>query len=428
MTSAIPWRFFPLATHFGPIPHKPELPNDRSSIRGYVHPWNYRNVFSGNIDLVTVSSQLPRLCLAITELQTGGAERCLANLACGLATRGFSVQTLSLAPLPAAPRDGLVQQLQEHQIPIHCLNVTSARQFLSARRRLQLYLAEQRIELIQSFLYHPNVLTASLRKKTTPWIHVSGIRVADPSRWRQRIESWAARRWQHSVCVSQDVARFAQQRLRLPDTQISVIPNGINVSAFELDHEQPPVISGLPAGRRFLVSVGRLDRQKGLDWLLEMAPELLGRCPDHDLVLVGDGPERQSLKSQSFHSGFTERIHFLGWRPDIPKILDASDLLLLPSRWEGMPNVLLEAMASALPVVCRDVHGARELLGPDDQGQIASTDTSQAFLEQVIQLASNPASRAAAATQNRQRVLDHFTLEGMIQSYVNLYSRLLSTR
>ena len=377
---------------------------------------------------MTVTSQLPRLCLAITELQTGGAERCLANLACGLATKGFTVQVLSFAPLPAAPRDGLVQQLREHEIPIHCLDVTSARQFLSARRRLQFYLAEQRIELIQSFLYHPNVLTASLRKKTTSWIHVSGIRVADPSRWRQRIESWAARRWQHSVCVSQDVARFAQERLHLPASQVSVIPNGINVSPFQLDHEQPLMISGLPPGRQFLVSVGRLDRQKGLDWLLDMAPQILSRCPDHDLVLVGDGPERQALKTQSFQSGFTERIHFLGWRPDIPRILDASDLLLLPSRWEGMPNVLLEAMASALPVVCRDVHGARELLGPADQGQIAVTDTPQAFLEQVVQLASNPATRSTAATQNRQRVLDHFTLDNMIQSYVNLYSQLLSAR
>ena len=377
---------------------------------------------------MTVTSQLPRLCLAITELQTGGAERCLANLACGLATKGFSVQVLSLAPLPDAPRDGLVQQLREHDIPIHCLGVTSSRQFLAARRRLRLYLAEQRIELIQSFLYHPNVLTASLHKNSTRWIHVSGIRVADPSRWRQRIERWAARRWQHSVCVSQDVGRFAQEHLRLPANQVSVIPNGINVAPFQLDHEQHSMISELPPGRKFLVSVGRLDRQKGLDWLLDMAPRILERCPDHDLVMVGDGPERQSLKTQSFHSGFTERIHFLGWRPDIPRILGASDLLLLPSRWEGMPNVLLEAMASALPVVCRDVHGARELLGPDDQGQIATADTPQAFLEQVIQLASDPASRTVAATQNRQRALDHFTLESMIQSYVNLYRRLLSAR
>lgn len=374
------------------------------------------------------SSQQPRLCLAITELQTGGAERCLANLACGLATKGFSVQVLSLAPLPAAPRDRLVQQLRKHEIPIHCLGVTSARQFIPARRRLHVYLAEQHIELIQTFLYHTNVLTASLRKRTNPWIHVSGIRVADPSRWRKRIESWAARRWQHTVCVSQDVARFAQERLRLPMDQVSVVPNGIDVAPFQLDHEQSPMISGLPPGRKFLVSVGRLDRQKGLDWLLDMAPKMLERCPDHDLVLVGDGPERQSLKTQSFHSGFTERIHFLGWRPDIPRILGASDLLLLPSRWEGMPNVLLEAMASALPVVCRDVHGARELLGPDHQGQIATANTPQAFLEQVIKLASDAESRTAAASQNRQRALDHFTLDSMIQAYGDLYTRLLSAR
>ncbi len=377
---------------------------------------------------MTVSSKNPRLCLAITELQTGGAERCLVNLACGLATEGFPVQVLSLAPLPAAPRDRLVQQLREREIPIHCLNLTSARQFMTGRRRLQHLLREHRIELIQTFLYHANVLASSLRKKKSSLIHVSGMRVADPSRWRQRVESLASRRWQHTVCVSLDVARFAQGRLGLAAEQVSVIPNGIKVAPCQLDHDKRPVIGELPTDRKFLVSVGRLDRQKGLDWLLDMAPTLLDRCPDHDLVLVGDGPERQALKAQASQSGFTERIHFLGWRPDVTKILQASDLLLLPSRWEGMPNVLLEAMATALPVVCRDVHGARELLGDDDHGQVTTEDTPEAFLAHVIRLTSDPFCHASAAKQNQQRVRDHFTLDRMIQSYARLYTRLLSPR
>jgi glycosyltransferase involved in cell wall biosynthesis len=377
---------------------------------------------------VTVSSKNPRLCLAITELQTGGAERCLVNLACGLSAEGFPVQVLSLAPLPEAPRDRLIQQLREREIPIHCLNLKSARQFMTGRRRLHHFLCENRIELIQTFLYHANVLASSLRKNRSPVIHVSGMRVADPSRWRQRVECLASRRWQHTVCVSQDVARFAKERLALPAERVSVIPNGINVAPFQLDHDKNSALGELPADRKFLVSVGRLDRQKGLDWLLDMAPTLLDRCPDHDLVLVGDGPERQALKSQASLSGVTGRIHFLGWRPDVAEILHGSDLLLLPSRWEGMPNVLLEAMAAALPVVCRDVHGARELLGEDDQGQVATEDTPEAFLAHVIRLTSDPLLHASAAKQNQQRVLDHFTLDSMIQAYARLYSQLLSAR
>ena len=110
--------------------------------------------------------------------------------------------------------------------------------------------------------------------------------------------------------------------------------------------------------------VGRLEKQKGVNWLIESAPLWLAELPDCHLLLVGDGPMRATLESAAAASGLGERIHFAGWRADVPEILAASDLLVLPSAWEGMPNVVLEAMASRRPVVATDVEGVRELLGP----------------------------------------------------------------
>ena len=119
----------------------------------------------------------------------------------------------------------------------------------------------------------------------------------------------------------------------------------------------------MPAGRDVVTCIGRLDRQKGLDWLLETAAIWLPQLPRCDLLLVGQGPERRKLEAQCRGLGIGDRVHFAGWRPDVAEILAASRLLVLPSAWEGMPNVVLEAMAAGLPVVATDVEGVRELLG-----------------------------------------------------------------
>jgi glycosyltransferase involved in cell wall biosynthesis len=366
--------------------------------------------------------------LATTELALGGAEKCLANLACGLPSEHFSVCVLSLAPLPDPPKDALRKQLQDAGIPLDTLKLTSFRQVISGTRRLRAYLDEHGIDLLQTFLYHANVLGSLAKKKTPDLIQVSGIRVADPSGWRQLLERWAKRRWNHTVCVSQDVATFASARLRLAENQLSVIPNGINADHYSNIQSDRNTILGTTSEKRWLLTIGRLESQKGLDWLLALAPALLQQCPQYDLVLVGDGSQRSRLQQQAQQAGIADRLHFLGWRADIPQILNASDMLLLPSRWEGMPNVLLEAMASSLPVVTRAVHGVEEILKTDGECQIVRDESPAAFVQRVTQLTADPDRRAALGRQNLDRILAGFTLPQMVQQYSTLYRHLLQTR
>ena len=369
-----------------------------------------------------------RICLATTELALGGAEKCLANLACGLPSGHFSVRVLSLAPLPEPPKDALRTQLQDAGIPLDTLNLTSVRQLISGTRRFREYLDEHEIDLLQTFLYHANVLGSLAKKKAPDLIQVSGIRVADPSGWRQLLERRAKKRWDHTVCVSQDVAAFASDRLRLTQTQLSVIPNGINADHYHNIQSDRNTILGTTSEKRWLLTIGRLEGQKGLDWLLALAPTLLEQCPQYDLILVGDGSQRTRLQQQARQTGIADRLHFLGWRPDIPQILNASDMLLLPSRWEGMPNVLLEAMASSLPVVARAVHGVEEILGAHGELQIVRDDSPSAFVERVTQLVADPDRREVLGRQNHDQILAGFTLPQMVQQYGSLYRQLLQAR
>ena len=159
---------------------------------------------------------------------------------------------------------------------------------------------------------------------------------------------------------------------------------------------------GIRAGRRIVTFVGRLEPQKGVQWLIETAPAVARTaCPTAILLLVGEGPLRHRLEAACRAAGIAERVHFAGWRPDVPEILAASDLLVLPSAWEGMPNVVLEAMASRLPVVASDVEGVRELLGPGAAEQIVPYGDSQALAETVVRFMDNPAIAAAIGNENR---------------------------
>jgi starch synthase (maltosyl-transferring) len=174
-----------------------------------------------------------------------------------------------------------------------------------------------------------------------------------------------------------------------------------------------------------MLFAGRLDPQKRPDWLLERMPEIFRRLTDHDLIIAGEGPMREALRRQAARLGIGPRIHFVGWQPDMPRLLAATDIVLLSSRWEGMPNIVLEAMAAARPVVTTEVHGVRELLGECDQGQITTAFDAGAFVESVVHIAGDPDLATRLGRLNQQRASNRFSIDRMIAAYVSVYDSLL---
>lgn len=377
-----------------------------------------------------------RLALVITELEVGGAERCLTQIATGLDPSRFAPVVYSLAARPSAPQAALVQQLENAAVPIRFVGVRAAWQVGTAVKRLRRLLAEQQPQIVQTFLFHANVVGTLAarglqsspqppREESRPRL-VHGMRVADPSWLRQTIERRTSVCADKVVCVSRSVSEYCAARLRIPADKLVVIPNGIDVAAYA--DLQPADLAdfGLPPGHRAIVFVGRLHRQKGLDWLLSFAPRLLEQLPDHDLLLVGEGPERPRLEARVQALGLDRRIHFTGWSPHVPGILRASELLILPSRWEGMPNVLLEAMAAALPIVTTQAEGVQELLGPLANEQSVAFGDQEAFLARLRRLAENRQLATALGRQNRERVERNFSRQAMLQAYEDLYASLVT--
>lgn len=365
-----------------------------------------------------------RVAFVITGLEMGGAERQLVSLATGLDRRFFKPRVFVLRPPPIAERQQLVQRLREHEIPIEYFGIVHLWQFWPSLPRLTQRLAAFAPQVMQSFLVHANILGAyAAREARVPAISL-GIRVADR---RQRYR-WVYRRWERAaarmatrvVSVSQQTAQFASVELHLRNEQSLVIPNGVDVDAIARTPPADLTRFGLAPDQRPILFVGRLDRQKGADRLLQLLPCFEStRIP---LLVVGSGPLEPMLRRQ-FAKPSAANLHLAGWQPDIAGILKASNLLILPSRFEGMPNVLLEAMAAELPALVTPVEGTAEVLGDLAHGQ-ALPFSPQLWSDRLTEVWSNQLPARELGRHNRARVREHFSLPGMIEQYARLFADL----
>jgi starch synthase (maltosyl-transferring) len=366
-----------------------------------------------------------RLALCITDLDVGGAERAMVELALRIDRTRFTPVVYCLASRPADDAPSLVPALEGAGVEVHCLGARRAWQLFPTVRRLGRLLASQRPDLVQTFLFHANLVgRLAARRAGVPRV-VSGIRVAEPRRWHAWAERLTAGRVDRYVCVSRAVADFAARRMKLDPDKLRVIPNGIDVRPYEEARPAGPDSLGLPPGRRLVTCVGRLDLQKGVDLLVESAGRWLARVPDCDLLLVGRGPLESRLRERCRAVGIAGRVVFPGWRADVPAVLAASRLAVLPSRWEGMPNILLEAMAAGLPVVATDVAGVREVLGPLADAQVVPPEAPEALTQRIVRLLTDPDHAAKLGQKNRERVRNEFPIGRTVRAYEDLWHSLV---
>ena len=361
-----------------------------------------------------------RVALVITELGVGGAERSLTNLAIGLNRERFQPTVVSLAPPPTANRDLLVEQLTASGVPIEFLGLRQPWQYLRGVRALRHRLTQILPDIIQSFLFHANVLSSQAASRINTH-HVTGIRVADPSRWRAWLERVTTHRVDKIACVSESVAKHCQHFSGFAKEKLCIIQNGIDLATLQNVKAINLETLGLHPERKVIVFAGRLHPQKSVPWLLQAASRFLHRLPDYDLIIAGDGPQRSKLENQARELDIASRVHFLGFRPDLHEVMAASQMVVLASKWEGMPNVLMEAMGLSKPVIALRAEGVRELLHDTNPIQLVQGHDFEAFANSIMHIAQDPLLATSIGQQNRQRIQQHFSLRTMVDAYEQLY-------
>jgi glycosyltransferase involved in cell wall biosynthesis len=373
-------------------------------------------------------SDLPtRIAFCITELEPGGAERCLVELATRLDRRQFEPVVYCLGPRPAGNPGSLVDKLESAHISVHCFDARRLAALPTLLSSLRRRMKQDAPHIVQTFLFHANVLGALAARRAGVKRVVTGIRVAEKrATWHLVLARWGDRWVDRHVCVSRSVRDFSSARGRLPIDKLVVIPNGVDVARFAGAKPASPASLGRTGNRRLIACVGRLDEQKGVAWLLEAMPRVFAEVPGLELALVGEGPLRGRLESLAAQLGIADRVLFAGYRDNVPEILAASELVVLASRWEGMPNAVLEAMASGRPVVATDVAGVREALGEAADGQIVPPDDPREFARKVTAILGDNELASRLGQANQQRARQYFSLSAMVEAYERLYAALLS--
>ena len=245
---------------------------------------------------------------------------------------------------------------------------------------------------------------------------VSGLQRRAAVRWERAAARWAGA----IVCVS-EAERLRGEALGIRGA-FRVIPNGVDVSAFSpaSPDDRRAARAGLGlAEAPLVVCVGRLTRQKGQDVLLSAWPSVLARVPDAQLVLLGEGPERDELQRDA-----PPGVVFAGKRPDVPDWLAAADVVAAPSRWEGMSIALLEALARARPVVASDTPGAAEAIG-SRAGAIVPVEDPDALANALVDRLLDPARAASEGLEARTRVEEHYDLRRALDGVAALYAELV---
>ncbi|MFK8112912.1 MAG: glycosyltransferase [Rubripirellula sp.] len=368
-----------------------------------------------------------RINFVITELFVGGAERCLTELAIGLAEAGDDVHVFSIGSLPQGEKRLLVDRLEAAGIPVESGNADSSLKSWSVYRQLNRWFVDTQPKICQTFMFHANVLGTQAAIASGVPIRVGGLRVAEARSLRCRLERRAVRRMESLVCVSAEVQAFAEEKLGCSRASSVVIPNGVDVTRFATARPQSWSSIGWPDDAIVSLFVGRLHPQKGIDLLQKQIDVLAPKGSNRRLLIVGDGPLSKDIECWIARTG-DERVKRLPWQADIAPLMKACRVLILPSRYEGMPNVVLEAMAAGRPVVCSRVEGSRELLKHAWESQTFPSGDDQAMKNLAEQVLSDEIQADELGCDNQSRVRIDFSIAAMVDAYRSHYRTLLTRR
>ena len=363
----------------------------------------------------------------------GGVEKVVSELCQGLVSRGHDVALLTLRTCPAPSREvnGLLQIhraaaldltrrlgfQQAASISVLCSAIRLIRDFRPdiVHAHNLFFRTTETAAVLRMFGRTPLVVTLHLGKSEGNARLVGGLVKA----YESTMGRFIVRRADRVIAVSRAVAEHAR-RINGGSPPATVIPNGVDTQVFYPGAESR-------AGQTVLF-VGRLVPNKGPEVVVEAVPRVLARHPQAQFLMAGDGPLRERLESQARHLKVDHAVRFLGLRHDVPQLMRDSIVFVRPSTLEGMPLTVLEAMATALPVVATPVGGTPEVVHDGDNGYLVPVGDSAALAERIIRVLDDPSLAAAMGRRGHEVVINQYTWQAMVERTEAVYMEAVKRR
>lgn len=357
----------------------------------------------------------------IPTLDRAGAEKQLFLLAGGLARERFDVHVCALT------RGGpLAAKLAEAEIPTH---VVGKRWKLDpmAFVRLRQHVARLQPDLIHTWIFAADVYGRAAGLAAGVKHFVTGMRCVDP--WKSELQlafdRFLARYTDRIVANSPGVRDFYVGK-GLPADKFTVIANAaLPASPSPSTRGQILDELGLPGDARLIGLIGRFWPQKRIKDAIWAADLIKVLRDDVYLLVIGDGPQRARLLKYREQVRIADKVHFLGERSDVARLLPHFDLLWSPSGYEGQSNAIMEAMSAGVPVVATDIPGSRDLVANGRTGYLVNVGDRAALARAALQIIDNRELGSALGDAARRRMAEEFSLEKMIADYTQLYEEIL---
>jgi glycosyltransferase involved in cell wall biosynthesis len=377
-----------------------------------------------------------RVLYLIDSLVPGGAESSLAALAPYYPERGVELEVAYLHDRP-----GLHEQFEAAGARLTSLAGLGGRR--GSLRRTAALVRRRRPDLVHTTLFEADIagriaaavarvpVVSSLvnvgygpEQRKDPGIRLGrllGSQVADLATAR------VVRRFH---AVSREVAEVMARRLLLPRSRIDVVPRGRDPAALgaRTPERRARARAELGAGPddRLLLAVARQEYQKGLDTLLRALPLVAAEIPQARLMIAGrEGNQTPTLQALAAELGLGDSVSFLGGRSDVADLLCAADVFVFPTRREGFPGAVLEAMALEAPIVATAIPTVSEAVVAGEHALLVPVDDAGALAAATVATLRSPEAARQRAKAARDRFYDHFTIERAAAGMVRLYERAL---
>ena len=360
----------------------------------------------------------------IPTLDRSGAEKQMVLLAKGLPRDRFQVEAAVLT------RSGpLEADLTAAGVPVATIG-KRLKVDPFALGRLARFMKAGKFDVVQTWIFAANTygrIAARLAK--VPVVVTTEMAV---DLWKGRVERAVDRRlatWCDRLVGNSHAVVDFYRGLGVPDDRLEMIYSGIaDEPAPVVDRAAVLAELGFPADAILILFAGRLAAQKRVGDLLKTLDLLQHIQPNLRTAIAGDGPLRGELEKTAEDYDLVEKVRFLGHRDDVPRLMSAADLVVLPSEYEGLPNVVLEAMNMGKPVVATAAPGTTEVVVDGETGLLTPIDDAPNMARAVRSLIRDPERSRAMGEAGRARVRAEFPASAMVSRFADLYERLAGQR
>jgi glycosyltransferase involved in cell wall biosynthesis len=359
----------------------------------------------------------PRVLFVIPTLVRHGAEKQLVLLARGFQQAGIDTHVAVLTHTGPYEAD-----LRAAGVTVHLIE-KRGKLDVRAYGRLKELIGKLSPDVVQTFLFAANAYGRQAALAAGVARVFGGERCVD--KWKSWLHNLMDRhlaaRSERIVANSTGVRDFYVSR-GIPAEKLAVIPNAVEPAVpSPVSREQLLAELGLPGDARLIGAVNRLWPQKRVKDLIWAADLLKVVRDDVHLLIIGVGPHRHRLERYRDQVRIADRVHFLGHRDDVPRLMPHFDCLWLASAYEGMPNAVMEAMACGIPVVASDISGNRDLVIHGETGYLVPIGDRAAMARHTNRLLDDAVLAARLGEAGRQRVLTEFSVSKLIERYRELY-------